>query len=230
MGLAIASAAWLGLLTAISPCPLTTNIAAIAFLGRQVGRPRQVLLTGLLYVAGRTLAYVLLAAVLLAGLLASAALSRFLLQYLNLVLGPLLILVGLVVLGWLGSTAALSVDGARWQERAARGGPAWALLLGVIFALAFCPVSAGLYFGALLPLAAAHESRLLLPAAFGVATALPVVAFAALIAFSSQSLGRAFNRLAQVERGVRVVTGAVFVVAGLYLSLTHVYGLPGLSR
>ena len=111
------------------------------------------------------------------------------------------------------------------QDRAARGGIGWAAVLGFLFALSFCPVSAGLYFGALIPLSAANGSRLLLPSAYGLGTALPVLVFSFLIAFASQCVGKAFDRLTQIERWVRVATGVLFVVAGIYLSLTHVYGL-----
>ncbi len=228
-GLALGSALWLGILTSISPCPLATNIAAISFIGRQVSRTRQVVASGLLYVVGRTLAYVLLATVLLSGLLASDWLSRLLQQYLNVLLGPLLIVVGLVLLDMLGGGLTLNLAGSRLQARAAKGGPWWAAALGFLFALSFCPASAGLYFGALLPLAASQESRLLVPTVYAVGTGIPVVVFALLIAFGGQYLGKAFDRLTQIERWVRIVTGFIFVVAGLYLSLTFVYGLPSLA-
>ncbi len=227
--LAIGTAIWLGILTSISPCPMATNIAAISFIGRQVGKPRVVLCSGGLYVLGRTAAYVLLAFVLLAGLLASDVLSRFLQKYLNLLLGPLLIVVGLVLLGMLGEAISINLAGKRLQERATQGGPIWSTALGFLFALSFCPVSAGLYFGALLPLAAGQESRLLLPGLYGIGTALPVLGFAFLIAFGGQYVGKAFNRLTQVERWIRILTGIIFVLAGLYLSLTHVYGMPSLT-
>lgn len=223
--LALGSALWLGILTSISPCPLATNIAAISFIGRKVGQTRQVALAGLLYVIGRTVAYVLLAMLVLAGLLAGGAISRFLQRYLNLLLGPLVIVVGMVLLGMIGSGVSLNLAGAGVQERAAKGGSWWAGLLGFLFALSFCPVSAGLYFGALIPLSAANGSRLLLPTAYGVGTALPVLVFAFLIAFASQHVGKAFNKLSQIERWVRLGTGVLFIVAGIYLSLTFVYGL-----
>ncbi len=223
--LSVVSALWLGILTSISPCPLATNIAAISFIGRKVGQPREVLLAGLLYVIGRTAAYVGLAAVLLAGLLAGGEAARFLQRYLNLVLGPIVILVGMVLLGMIGNGVSMNLAGGGVQERAARGGFWWAGVLGVLFALSFCPVSAGLYFGALVPLSAANGSRLVLPSVYGVGTALPVVAFAFLIAFASQHVGKAFDKLTQIERWVRVATGVVFLLAGVYLSLTHVYGL-----
>jgi cytochrome c biogenesis protein CcdA len=226
----LGSALWLGILTSISPCPMATNVAAISFIGRKVGQTRLVLLSGLLYVVGRTAAYVALASLLLAGLLASGESARFLQRTLNLALGPLLILVGMVLLGMLGSGMSMNLAGSGVQQRAAKGGSGWAAGLGFLFALSFCPVSAGLYFGALIPLSAAHGSRLLLPSVYGLGTALPVVGFAFLIAFASQHVGKAFDRLTQVERWIRVATGVLFIVCGIYLSLTHVYGLPAWVR
>lgn len=223
--LALGSALWLGVLTSISPCPLASNIAAVSFIGRRVGSARQVLLSGLLYTMGRTLAYVLLAVVVTAGLMASGDVSRFLQKYLNQVLGPVLIFVGMLLVGLVQVAASLNLASRALQERASRGGIAWSLLLGVVFALSFCPVSAGLFFGGLVPLAAASGSRLALPSLYGVGTALPVVVFAFLIAFASEHVGRAFNRLAQIEYGVRMVTGTVFILAGIYYCLTHIWGV-----
>src|SRR3989339_259146 len=130
--LAIGTAFWLGLLTAISPCPLATNIAAISFIGRHVGNRRGVLASGLLYTLGRTLTYVALGALLAGGLLAVAEVSRFLQKYMNEILGPVMILLGMVLLGWIGSGLSMNLAGQRVQERAAKGGILWA---GVLFVL-----------------------------------------------------------------------------------------------
>jgi cytochrome c-type biogenesis protein len=223
--LAIGTAMWLGILTSISPCPLASNIAAISFISRRVGQTRQVLLCGLLYTIGRTLAYQILSIVIVVGLLATGDIARFLQRYLNQILGPVLILVGMVLLGLLGFTFSLNLAGQGVQRRASKGGVLWSLLLGILFALSFCPVSAGLFFGGLIPLAAAKQSPVLLPLLFGVGTALPVIVFAFLIAFASRYVGAAFNKLTQVERWVRTITGTVFIVAGIYYCVTHIYGI-----
>ncbi len=223
---ALLAAIWLGILTSISPCPLATNIAAISFIGRKVGNIRHVLLAGLLYVAGRTFAYIALGEIIMAGLLASGEIARFLQRYLNQILGPALILVGMLLLGLIGGAVSFNLVGAGVQARAAKGGARWAALLGVLFALSFCPVSAGLFFGVLLPLATANNSVVALPLLYGVGTAAPVMVFALLIAFASQRIGSAFNRLTQIERWVRLATGAIFIVAGIYYSLRYVYELP----
>ena len=131
----------------------------------------------------------------------------------------------MLLLGMVEFTGSLNLAGAGVQERAGKGGPVWAGIMGILFAFSFCPVSAGLFFGGLIGLAAAQRSMVLLPSLFGVGTAVPVIAFAFLIAFASQYVGRAFNRLTQVEKWVRAATGIVFILAGIYYCLTYVYGL-----
>lgn len=231
----LGSAFWLGLLTSISPCPLATNIAAISFLGRSVGNTRKVLLSGLLYTVGRTLVYVGLGVLILLVLQAASGsgdpnstasvVSRFLQKYMGVILGPVLVLVGMMLLGLLEFTGSLNLGGQGLQERVAKGGALWALPLGVLFALSFCPVSASLFFGGLIGLSSQHSSPVLLPTLFGIGTAVPVLVFAFIITFASQYVGRVFNAMTKFERWFRVVTGVVFIAAGLYYTLTHIYGI-----
>lgn len=224
--LTILTALWFGILTSISPCPLATNIAAISFIARKTEKIRTVLLSGLLYALGRTVAYLALGTLIMAGLLASGEIALFLQKYMNQALGPVLILVGMVLLGLIGTTVSVSLVGSGVQERASKGGIGWSALLGLLFALSFCPVSAGLFFGVLIPLSAANESMLVLPLVYGIGTAAPVIVFALLIAFASQRLSAAFNRLTQIELWVRHLTGVIFVAVGIYYSLLYVYELP----
>jgi cytochrome c biogenesis protein CcdA len=223
--LAAASAFWLGLITAISPCPMATNIAAISFIGRKVGSSRKVLLSGLLYTLGRTVAYVAIAALLVSGLLAESRVSHLLSRYLSRLLGPLLILVGMVLLELIRPTFTTFAPGERTQRMAESLGVWGAAPLGILFALSFCPISAGYFFASLIPLAARHGSRVLLPSLFGVGTALPVIVVAFVLALSSHLVGRVFNVLKHVEWWARRVTGVVFILAGIYLSLVYIFGL-----
>jgi len=221
----ITTAAWLGILTAVSPCPLASNVAAISFIGRQFHSKAAILFSGLLYTSGRTVAYLALGALLSSGALASGELSRFLQKYLNEILGPLLIVLGMILLGLIGSGISVQMAGEGIQQKASQHGAIYAFPLGVLFALSFCPVSAGLFFGALIPLAVNNNSVLLLPALYGIGTAIPVVIFAFLIAFSSKWLGKAFNSLNRIEFYVRSATGIIFIIAGFYYALTHIYGI-----
>ena len=221
----ITTAAWLGVLTAISPCPLASNVAAISFIGRQMQSRAAVLFSGLLYTSGRTLAYVVLGALLSSGLLAGGELSRFLQKYVNEILGPLLILLGMILLNLIGGGISIQMAGEGIQNKVEQHGILYAFPLGVLFALSFCPVSAGLFFGALIPLAVNNNSALFLPALYGIGTAIPVVLFAILIAFGSKWLGKAFNAINKVEYFVRTATGLIFILVGFYYSLTHIYGV-----
>lgn len=192
---------------------------------RRVNHPRYVFQSGALYTLGRALAYVALGSLLLAGLAAMDEVSRFLQKYMNQILGPALILVGMILLQWLAPMASFNLTGDRIQKRAAEGGSWWAFPLGILFALSFCPVSAGLFFGGLIPLSIKAESPVLLPALFGLGTALPVIVFAFLVAFASRHVGKAYDRLARIEKVIRPVVGTIFILAGIYYTLAHIYGI-----
>ncbi|MDF3130083.1 aromatic aminobenezylarsenical efflux permease ArsG family transporter [Kiritimatiellaeota bacterium B1221] len=218
------SGLWLGILTAISPCPLATNVVAISFIGRKAGEQKHVITSGLIYALGRTSAYVILGMAITTGMLGSAEVSRFLQKYMNEALGPVLILLGLLLLGWIGSGVSLQIGTEKLQEKALKGGLIWALPIGLLFALSFCPVSAGLFFGGLLPLALTHEWPIMLPVVYGVGTSSPVVLFALLMAFGSAYVGKTFNSLTHIEIWIRRLAGTVFILAGLYYCVTHIYG------
>lgn len=213
----------LGLQTAISPCPLATNIAAISYLGRRVSKPRQVLLAGMLYAVGRTVAYVLLAAILVGTALSNEQASLFLQKYMYKALGPILILLAMFLLEMLRFGFSGSGVSEKMQRRVDALGVWGALLLGILFAVSFCPLSAMLFFGGLIPLSLQRESTLVLPTFYGLGTALPVVAFAVLIAFSAKTVGKAFDRLTQFEWWARRITGAVFLVVGIFFSLKYCF-------
>ena len=217
------SALWLGILTSISPCPLATNIAAISYIGRRVGSSRQVFLTGLLYTLGRTLAYLGLAAVLVASALSVPQISLFVQKYMHLILGPILIIVGMFLLGLIQLSMGGSGMSEGLQKRVDAMGIWGALLLGVVFALTFCPTSAALFFLSLVPLSLKVNSSVALPAIYGVGTALPVIVFAVLLAASAQSVGKAYNVLAKIEWWARMITGWIFILVGIYFSLKYVF-------
>lgn len=223
--LALGSALWLGILASISPCPLAANIAAISFIGRRVSHPGAVLFTGVLYAVGRTVVYVALAALLVSSLLSAPAVSHALQKHMNNVMGPALILVGMVLLGLI----EIQTRGSDFGQRLGRGAERWGvwggLPLGAAFALAFCPSSAALYFGSLMPLSIQYQSRLLLPSAFGIGTALPVIMFAAAIAAGAGAVAKAFESVSTIERWARFATGVTFVLVGVYFSCRFILGV-----
>jgi cytochrome c-type biogenesis protein len=224
MILPVVSAFWLGILTSISPCPLATNIVAISFVSRRVESPRNVLFSGLLYTAGRATTYVLLGMLLVASILSAPLISHVLQKYVNTALGPLLILVGMVLLELISFNMGGGLN-TIVQERVETMGVWGAVFLGVLFALSFCPTSAALFFGSLLPLAVNRQSGILLPAVYGLATGLPVLIFAVLLGFGANKLAKAYDGIVAFERWARRITGITFILVGFYYALTRIFGL-----
>lgn len=221
--LGAASALWLGILTSISPCPLATNIAAVSFIGKQFASAPRVAMSGVVYVVGRMLAYIGLGSLLIAGLFSAPRISLFLQKHMNRILGPMLIVVGMVLLDLIWFHVPGGAIGKRMRERAGRGGIWGAGLLGIVFALSFCPVSAALFFGTLIPLSVRHGSCVVFPLLFGAGTGLPVLVFAAMIAVSARSIGAVFRKLTLAELWARRVTGAIFIATGVYYALAYIF-------
>lgn len=205
----------LGLMTAISPCPLATNISAIGFISRDITNSRRVFMNGLVYTLGRTLSYTGLAVILYFG--ASKMNVAMLFQgWGEKVLGPLLIVIGLFMLDVL----KIKFPGfSKLTEKIGENGKGsyWSsLLLGMVFALAFCPYSGVLYFAMLIPMTVASPSGLFLPVLFAISTGLPVILFAWFLAFAVGNVGKLYNRIKVFERWFRRVVGVVFIGVGLY--------------
>lgn len=205
----------LGLLTALSPCPLATNIAAIGFIGKDIENRKRIFRNGLLYTLGRILSYTLLGVVLI--LILKEGSNMFGIQktigvWGELVLGPLLFLIGLFML--LGDRLNLPQFGFQGNAEglARKGG--W----GTLFALAFCPTSGVFYFGMLIPMSATATAGYLLPVVFAIATAIPVLVVAWILAFSVQQLGSFYGKMQKVQKWMNRIVGVLFIVIGIYYS------------
>jgi cytochrome c-type biogenesis protein len=220
----IVAAFWLGILTSFSPCPLTTNIAAISFIGKN-GKTKNMLLSGLLYSFGRMSAYAIVGAIVTMGILSIPGLSFFLQKNLNKFLGIILIIAGMLMLEIINlNFRGLTISEKFGKESASQG--YWgAYFLGFIFALAFCPVSAALFFGSLIPLAVLKESKILLPMIFGLGTGLPVLVFAFILSKSVSALGNIFNKAITFELWFRRGTGVIFIIIGVIFVLKYIFGV-----
>lgn len=221
----IFSALWLGILTSISPCPLATNIVAVSYIDRKITSTSVVLLTGLFYTLGRMVTYMVLGMIIVLGILASKDISFVLQNYMNKILGPLLILVGMILLELIQFAGRGSGLSEKTQQKIASMGIWGGAVLGIIFALSFCPISAALFFLSLIPLASKLNSAVLLPALYGVGTGLPVFIFAVLVALSAKTAAKAFNKVVKVEFWVRRITGVVFIIIGVYFCLAYIFRL-----
>ena len=209
------SAFILGLMTAISPCPLATNISAIGFIGKDIENRNKVFFNGLIYTLGRAVTYTGLAAVIFLGA-DQLALSGWFQQYGEKILGPLLIIMGLFMLGLFKiNFPGVSQYIQRYQENGV-GSYGEVLFIGILFALAFCPYSGVLYFGMLIPMTLSSGSGLLLPVVFAIATGIPVIIFAWLIAYTVAGVGKLYNGIKVFELWFRRVVALLFMGIGLY--------------
>ena len=223
--LSFASALWLGILTSISPCPLASNVAAISFLSKKITHPALVFISGLAYTLGRMVSYAILGWIIISSLLSVPQVAQFLQKYMGKALGPLLILTGLILLEIITiRLPGLSLS-QKHHNRLAESGAPGAFLLGFIFALAFCPISAALFFGSLIPLAINSKSGIVLPFIYGIGTGLPVLVFAVAIALGATSLSHWFHKITRLEYYTRKITGAVFILVGLYYTGIYILGL-----
>ncbi len=231
MVLLTVSALWLGILTSISPCPLATNVAAMGFIGRRTDSAAGALWIGVIYTAGRALAYTVLGMLLVNGLLAIPTVSMWMLENMVRLLGPVLILTSLFLLGWISFGGRGGGGFTSWAQRRANAmGTSAAFFLGVMFALAFCPASAALFFGSLISLSLEANSGFWLPLVYGIGTGLPVLLFGVVLAFAAGQIGRVFDKVTVIERWMRRVTGVLFMVIGLYFLLAFTFRvLPPVS-
>jgi len=208
----------LGLLTAISPCPLATNITAIGFISKDLDSRHRIFFNGLLYTMGRVITYTLLGSILISILREGTsmfAIQKLVSKYGELLIGPVLIVVGIFMLDVIKlSLFRINIGGDRLEGK--MKGSWGALLLGIVFALAFCPTSGVFYFGMLIPMSAAESGGYFLPLIYAVATGLPVILVAWLIAYSITGLSRFYNRMQLFEKWFRKIVAILFIFVGLY--------------
>jgi cytochrome c-type biogenesis protein len=215
---AILVAFLLGVLTSISPCPLATNIAAIAYISRDVKNPRRTPLNGLAYMLGRMVTYSVLGTVILVIGMNVIDLSLTVQSIHGDILGSIMIAAGLFMIGLIpvNFTIGSGRITERLSQKTADFGVIGAFLIGVLFALAFCPYSAVLFFSGLIPLGLASESGIILPAFYGFGTGIPVLIFSVLFYLGVQELNKHVQNVSKFEKTLRKVIGVIFVVIGLY--------------
>ena len=221
----VVTAFLLGLLTAISPCPLATNIAAIGYLSKDIANKRQVFCNGLLYTLGCIVAYSLLGIILIVVLRQGTSLftiEKALGKWSELLLAPLLVLVGLFML--FGSRINLPKFGFSGHcEKIGRHGSWGALLLGILFSLAFCPSSGVFYFGMLIPMAAAEPGGWFLPVVFAIATGMPVVIAAWILAYGAAGVGIFYGRMQIIRKWLARTVGMLFIAVGIYYWIIYFF-------
>ena len=211
----------LGLLTAVSPCPLATNITAIGFIGKDIENRHRIFINGLLYTLGRVVTYTVLGFILIPILREGAsmfAVQKAVSKYGEILIAPLLIVIGIYMLDLIKlNIPKISING-EYVKKRTKG--SWgALFLGILFSLAFCPSSGIFFFGMLIPLSAAEAGGYLLPVVFAIATGLPVILVAWVLAYSVAGLGKFYNRIQAFEKWFRKIVAILFIAVGIYYAV-----------
>lgn len=216
------SAFILGLMTAISPCPMASNITAIAFIGKDINNKHKVFVNGLIYTLGRAITYTVLGLIFYFGL-SQFEISGFVQKWGEKLLGPLLIIIGFFMLDFIKINFPGLGKLSEKVEKTSRRGFWGVLLLGIVFALAFCPYSGVLYFGMLIPMTITSASGLYLPLIFAIGTGLPVIIFAWFIAYTVSGVGGVFNKVKAFEMWFRRVVSIVFFGVGIYYTIIYFF-------
>ena len=214
----LATALWLGIVTSISPCPLATNVAALSYLSRKANDRTYALVGALCYSSGRVAAYGGVALVIFLGGASMPEVSAFLRDGIKPFLGPFLILAGMALTGLLPVAIHLNPGDEKTIKRIATWGHLGEFLIGIIFALSFCPVSAGLFFGSLIPVAISSKHPASLFVAYGLGTALPVALVAVFIAISLERASKFVARIQTMQKTLTFSTGGILIALGLYLT------------
>ena len=213
----VVAAFFIGLMTSISPCPLATNITAIAYASKKIDNSKHTILVAFLYTFGRMFTYVLIASMIVLFGMNTQSIALFLQKYGEKILGPLLLVVGILMLdiiklNFLKESESLS----KLKEWLATKGYIGSFLLGVVFALAFCPFSAVLFFGMLIPIALKAGSAILIPSVFAFATGLPVIIFSFVLVKSVSKLGQIMDKVQIFEKWMRRIVAVIFILTGVY--------------
>lgn len=213
---------WTGIITSISPCPLATNIAALTYISQHSGRSHTMVLAySGLYAMGRAFAYIIIGFLLVKSMLSVPSFSFFMQRYGNQVLSPIMVLSGMYMLGMFGR-GFVGFDLSKFKIKT---GVIFSMIMGFLFALAFCPISAALYFGVIIPLAAKNSSPFFIPMLYGLGTALPVVAVSLALHFGLKKISFITGAALIFEKYAKPFTGWVFISAGVYLGLKYIFGI-----
>jgi cytochrome c-type biogenesis protein len=218
------SALALGLMTAISPCPMATNITAIGYISKDLEKRRKVFLNGIIYTLGRAITYTVIGLIFFFSADKFGFFENAILTWGEKIVGPLLIVIGIFMLEVIRINFPGMGKLSEKMEAKSRSGFWGVLMLGIVFALAFCPYSGVLYFGALIPLTISSPGGLYLPVVFAIATGIPVIIFAWFLAFSIGKVGNMYNKVKTFEKWFRKVIAVVFILAGLWLSYLSWFG------
>ncbi|MCK9160257.1 MAG: aromatic aminobenezylarsenical efflux permease ArsG family transporter [Bacteroidaceae bacterium] len=218
----IVTAFLLGILTAVSPCPLATNITSIGYISKHIENRSKIFWSGVLYALGRVTSYTILGAIIISILREGSsmfAIQKVISNYGEMFIAPALILIGLFML--FGDKLNLPRFGFTQTQKAGKLKGLWgSFCIGMLFAMAFCPTSGMFYFGMLMPMSAAQTGGYFLPVVFAIATSLPVIIVGWILAYSVSKIGKFYNHVQVFQKWFSRLIAFLFIVVGIYYAIT----------
>jgi cytochrome c-type biogenesis protein len=206
-----------GILTTIHPCPLATNIASISFLSGLTSNKNRIGAVVFFFVCGYLISYLILGIIISSGLLSIPLLSVKLQKSISILLGPVLIFLGMLMADLISLQQFYKGRLIRYLQTR-KWNPTGALPFGIFVSLSFCPATAGIFFGILIPLAIKYEKMILFPLIYALGASLPVIAISILIA-----QGAVLNNRTRWIRIMPVISGWILIAIGIYLSIKRIY-------
>lgn len=213
----------LGALTVIHPCPLSTNIAAVSLLYSWKQNYKSRILTALLFVFGEIVTFAVLGILISFGMLNLPIVANFLQVYMRQLLGPILIMVGMILSGILLPRQYTLKISEHFPLVFSKFGISGGLVLGILIALSFCPMSAAIFFGVLIPLAISSNTVVLYPVFFGIGSSIPLLLIVIVITKSTVLFNRSFLLKKSVEKKLREVASIAVILIGIFMSLRYIF-------
>ncbi len=209
---------WFGILTSVSPCPLATNIAAVSFCSKRIAKPYVVLLSGLFYTIGRTAFYTSLGIFLSYFLNMIPLVSDFLQTKMAYISGPIMIILGVVLLDIVKIKLPSFNMAEKTQNRFNQSGLLGSFALGFLFAMMLCPVSAAFFFSNLIQ----SGGNPFVLMSYGVGTGIPVLVFAFVLSFCAEKISQIYKMTTTFEKYARLMTACIFIIVGFYYILRSI--------
>jgi cytochrome c-type biogenesis protein len=212
----------LGLLTAISPCQLATNIIAIAYIGKDISNKQRIFANGLFYALGNAIGYSSIGLILFFGA-SKFHVSKILVSNGNMIMSLFLIITGVLMLDLIKMRLpTFEKITEKIKNRQNKGNKLNAALLGFLFAVTFCPYNAVIFFGMLIPLTITSVYGLYLPLVYSLASGFPVIVIAWLLAFSISGIGNFYDKIRVFQKWFNRVVAGIFIAIGLYFFLNKI--------
>ncbi|MBR5375120.1 MAG: sulfite exporter TauE/SafE family protein [Paludibacteraceae bacterium] len=219
----ISSIIW-GIIVAVCPCTMAANITAITAMSRDKREKRDVFARGIAYAFGRAAAYIALG-ILLVTFAQGLRIGESFQHLFGLFLGPILVLIGILMLDIIHIHGLADKCMVVFNRMVKQFGFWKSFLLGIMLAFAFCPYSATIYFGVVIPSSLSAENGYIVPIFFAIGATIPVLSLAWIFAYSMDTAKKKLDKFQQYELWFRRILAILFIISGILFILEYYFEL-----